>query len=332
MKKIEIIQAILKGKQFQLTRDATAREFAPANIALCKYWGKRDRELNLPMTSSLSISLGTFGTTTHLEIIDAETDRVAFNDDSIDFSSSFYKRLINFLNLFREENKWRLAIKIESTIPLAAGLASSASGFASLIKTMNLLFNWQLDTPELSILARLGSGSACRSIDSGFVEWNAGVREDGMDSYGKKLASEWSELCIGLLIFSSKEKLISSREAMERTVETCPFYRLWPKKVEEDYIAVKQAIQNLNFHQLGTSAESNALAMHALMMSSWPPVIYSLPETLLAMQKIWALRQQDLAIYFTQDAGPNLKLLFLKQDQACVLDHFPTMQVIHPFE
>ncbi len=331
MKKADIVQAILGKKQNNQAAPSPVKSFAPSNIALCKYWGKRDQELNLPVTSSLSVSLGERGTTTELKVSHIEQDVIIHNNELYDLASPFCKRLIAFLDLFRVTHKWHLQITIQTNIPLAAGLASSASGFASLIKSLNQLFHWELKPHELSILARLGSGSACRSIWPGFVEWHVGERADGMDSHGEAIPEVWPDLCIGLLILSHQEKQISSRDAMQRTVTTSPFYSLWPTKVSEDLSAIKQAIYTRDFHLLGKVAESNAMAMHATMLSSWPPIIYAIAETVIAMQNIWKMRYQGLTIYFTQDAGPNLKLLFLRTDEDIIRTHFRMIEVVQPF-
>ncbi len=331
MKKSDIVSQILGKKQNNKPFLSLSKMFAPTNIALCKYWGKRNDELNLPVTSSLSISLGKKGATTEIQISDEAQDRVTLNNQIIDTTSTFYKRLIEFLNLFFPQRTMRFQINTITNIPTAAGLASSASGFAALVLTLNQLFNWELAEYELSILARLGSGSATRSIWQGFVEWRMGTREDGMDSYGEPITKIWPELCIGLLIISTSEKPISSRDAMKRTLTTSPFYSAWPSKVADDLLLIKQAIHEQDFQLLGKTAESNAMAMHATMLSAWPPISYALPETVLAMQKIWQLRQEGLQLYFTQDAGPNLKLLFLKKDSDVVRAHFPHCEILQLF-
>jgi diphosphomevalonate decarboxylase len=163
------------------------------------------------------------------------------------------------------------------------------------------------------------------------VHWHAGIRSDGMDSHGESLRARWPEFCIGLLIFSESEKAIPSRVAMQRTITTSALYQAWPSKVSRDLAAIKQAIGNKDFQLLGKAAESNATTMHATMLSAWPPIIYSVPETLVAMQRIWELRNEGLQIYFTQDAGPNLKLLFLQRDIDNVLASFPSIEIIQPF-
>ncbi len=332
MNKSEVVSLILGDRAQSVAQNTSATTFAPTNIALCKYWGKRNSELNLPITSSLSISLGDKGATTTLSITNQSQDIVTLNNEPIAISSNFSKRLVAFLDLFRTPHALHFKIDIQVNIPLAAGLASSACGFASLVLALNKLFNWQLTPEYLSILARLGSGSASRSIWSGFVEWEKGIDTNGMDSHGKLLSETWPELCVGLLLINKTEKKISSREAMQRTIDTSTLYSLWPDKVNQDLIKTKQAIHEKDFSLLGKTAESNALTMHAIMFSAWPPISYFLPETVSVMHKIWELREQGAAIYFTQDAGPNLKLLFLSSDVELVKSHFPVVELIRPFE
>lgn len=307
--------------------------FAPTNIALCKYWGKRNIELNLPMTSSLSVSLQDKGALTNLICHDAEDDLIILNGQEVPADTQFKKRTSDFLDLFRPDKSWHLKIDISMNLPVAAGLASSACGFASLVAALKDLFGWQLGQRELSILARLGSGSACRSLWPGFVEWHAGVQPDGMDSFAEPLPFEWPELHIGLLPISLAEKPISSRKAMQRTVDTSVLYASWPRKVLQDLIIIKQALHSKNFSLLGGTAESNALSMHATMLSSWPPISYFLPETIAAMHKIWDLRRhQGLGLFFTQDAGPNLKLLFLEKDKKAIMELFPSLEDVKLFD
>ena len=331
MKKIDVVHHILKDRKHQLPGNESGKAFAPSNIALCKYWGKREQELNLPVTSSLSISLGNQGATAAMSLHDREYDEMILNGKPVDPASSFSQRLVSFLDLFRTPQSPRFSILIESNIPIAAGLASSACGFASVVKTLDALYGWDLQQHELSVLARLGSGSASRSIWQGFVEWHRGEREDGMDSHADSIPHVWEDLRIGLLILSTQEKGLGSREAMQRTVATSSLYSAWPAKVGSDLFSLKQAIQSQDFDLLGKTAESNALTMHATMLSALPPFNYALPETVLTMKKIWDLRQSGLSIYFTQDAGPNLKLLFREQDRMTIESHFRQMKVVNPF-
>jgi diphosphomevalonate decarboxylase len=320
----QIVDQIIDNRRTICHQQAEA--FAPANIALCKYWGKRDTQLNLPLTSSLSISLGKLGSQCTLKQSNTNHDSVILNNNELAPDSKFVTRLTRYLDLFRPDNSTHYQLETNNTIPTAAGFASSASGFASLVLALNKLHNWQLNNTKLSILARLGSGSACRSLWQGFVEWHAGKRDDGMDSFAEPLTSPaWPELKIGLLVLTSAQKPIGSREAMQRTAETSILYRSWPDKVATDINTIRQAISEQDFRKLGSTAESNALAMHATMMASLPPVLYWLPESVEIMHRIWQLRADGLPLYLTMDAGPNIKLLFQNQHRTDIQREFPNI-------
>ena len=167
---------------------------------------------------------------TTLSLHNAAEDLIIFNEKELQNDSAFATRLVHYLDLYRLKNQWALKIEIKMNIPVAAGLASSACGFASLVSAMNDLFQWKLNQRELSILARLGSGSASRSLWTGFVEWHAGVEADGMDSYAQPLMHEWPDLHVGIVSITHAEKPLSSRAAMQRTVENSTLYDSWPKK------------------------------------------------------------------------------------------------------
>ena len=331
--KIEFVKRILKGHTPAVKEKATA--FAPANIALVKYWGKRDSELNLPVTDSLSIDLGDLGTETSIEYSPDGRDYVILNGNVLDLNDPFAVKVINFVDLFRgalnqaATNQPALAITTENNIPTGAGVASSASGFAALTKTLDKYFDLRLTDQELSLLANLGSGSASRSIFKGFVYRHAGTDPDGMDSYSEPLPYTWPELKIGLITVSTKAKRISSREGMERTVATSPLYKQWPQQVKEDMEKMLTAIKEKDFELLGSTAESNALAMHACIQASVPPINYFEPETVAIINKVQELRKNGLPLYLTIDAGPNVKLLFLEQDEEKVKNEFPEIRIVN---
>lgn len=326
--KQKVIQEILE-KQAHYQPKQSGQAFAPSNIALCKYWGKRNSELNLPITSSLSISLADKGAYTTIGHSDRE--QVYLNHELVPMDHPFALRVSTFLDLFRPSQDIRYRLDTTLNIPVAAGLASSACGLAALVSALDDLYGWQLPKSTLSILARLGSGSAARSLWHGFVEWHAGQQPNGLDSFAELLPTIWPEFRIGLHILHSQQKPISSREAMQITVNTSVLYQSWPQQVAQDLLKLKPAIINHDFEQLGATAENNALAMHATMQSSWQPIVYSKPETLAAMQQVWELRKQGIPVYFTQDAGPNLKLLFLENNLLAIKNIFPNLEVIAPF-
>lgn len=321
----QAVEALLPHRDPQ---QHSAEATAPANIALCKYWGKRDEELKLPLTGSLSISLGSLGTTTCISR--ADRDEFLLNGVPQAPDSKAVRRLFSFLDLFRSPET-RFRVDSVNRIPMAAGLASSASGFAALVLALNELYQWRLTSKELSILARLGSGSASRSIEHGFVEWRPGSLEDGSDSYAEPLDAVWPEFRIGILTLSSAEKPVGSGEGMQRTLDTSTLYHAWPREVARALPIIRQAIHDRDFPTLGAAAEQNALSMHATMIAAWPPILYWRPKTVATLHQVHQLRAQGLGVYATLDAGPNVKLLFLEKDQPALCEAFPELQVVEPF-
>lgn len=321
--------------------------FAPSNIALSKYWGKRNVELNLPINSSLSISLGSLGTQTEVRVREEApplalehensgsnaSDVVYLNGILQPAETSFARRISGFLDLFRPMlGACGFEVRTENNIPTAAGLASSASGFAALVMALDDLAGWGLDKKNLSMLARLGSGSASRSVYDGFVQWNGGEQSDGLDSFAEPLPVQWPEFRVGVLELTDAKKPVGSRDGMNRTVETSELYKSWPAQANADIQVIRAAIQERDFTVLGKTAENNALSMHATMMSAWPPLIYLQPESIEQIHKVQRVRADGLEVYLTIDAGPNIKLLFLEENEADVVSAFPGLQVIRPFE
>ncbi len=325
MKRQEFINQLLKRAKGK--PGVRGEAFAPANIALCKYWGKRNAELNLPVNSSLSISLGKLGTRTIIKFA-KNADRIFLNGKVA--PKAFAARLSAYLDLFRKADQF-FEVRTENNIPTAAGLASSASGFAALVKALNELMGWKFNARELSMLARVGSGSASRSLYDDFAVWHMGQRADGMDSYAESLDGAWPDLRVGILEVSKVRKKVGSTEGMNRTRETSELYEAWPEQAQCDYDELRTAIAAKDFPMLGKTAENNAMAMHATMMAAWPPLCYWKPQSVSLMQKVWASREEGLELYFTMDAGPNLKLLFLKKNQATVKKLFPKVQIVKPF-
>ena len=320
------VKNVLKDSGSSLKESGFA--FAPSNIALSKYWGKRDAALNLPVNSSLSVSLGDLGTKTELRL--ADESAVHLNGKVVDPADSFAIRTLEFLKRFRMLGT-NFEVRTENNIPTAAGLASSASGFAALVMALDDLAGWGLDKKKLSMLARLGSGSASRSVFNGFVQWNAGSSVDGLDSYAEPLSNAWKEFRIGILELSKARKPVGSRDGMNRTVQTSELYKSWPAQANRDIETIRTAIEVRDFPTLGKTAEHNALAMHATMMSAWPPLIYLQPESMEMIHKVQHARADGIEVYLTIDAGPNIKLLFLADNETDVKTRFPALQIIKPF-
>ena len=260
------------------------------------------------------------------------SDQVYLNGQLQSPDSSFARRVSGFLDLFRPMlGNAVFEVRTENNIPTAAGLASSASGFAALVMALDDWAGWGLDKKKLSMLARLGSGSAARSVFNGFVQWHAGEKANGTDSFAEPLPNTWPEFRIGILELSSAKKPVGSRDGMNRTVETSELYKSWPQQAAADLAILRTAIDEQDFQTLGKTAERNALAMHATMMAAWPPLIYLQPETIAQIHKVQRVRSEGLEVYLTIDAGPNIKLLFLEENEAAVAAAFPGLQTIKPF-
>lgn len=327
MTKQEVVDRILSGRSRHPGRVGTA--FAPANIALCKYWGKRNETLHLPETSSLSISLGTLGAWTWIS--PACRDRVVVHGTPLPPAHPFARRLLRYLDLFRQGTSLHFHVTTCSNLPIGAGLASSAAGFAALVLALDRLFGWELCGRELSILARLGSGSACRSIHRGFVRWERGHAEDGSDSFARPLPFVWPALRVGLCIVSTEEKAIGSSAAMRHSAETSPRYAAWLRRVPGDLSRIEAALADGDFDRLGQTAEANALAMHAVLHAARPPIRYWTAQSVALLERVRSLRRDGLSLYATIDAGPNVKLLFQAEDTEQIRQAFPGVKIVCPF-
>jgi diphosphomevalonate decarboxylase len=321
-------QLIHQNAPYSPKTEGTA--FAPVNIALIKYWGKRNNALNLPVTDSLSIGLRTLGTTTSIRLHQGQ-DIIYLNNERLPFDHPFAQRTSRYLDLFRRQPNDGFMVMTKNDVPTGAGLASSASGYAALVLALNDLFQWQLDKTQLSILARIGSGSACRSLWDGLVHWHAGQQDDGLDSYATPLVYQLPTLRIGLLTLSNKTKPVSSRIGMQQTVHGLSLYPAWKTMVDTHLTQITQAFEKQDINGIGKISEHNALAMHATMLSASPALCYFLPETLATLQTLWSAREAGLNCWATLDAGPNVKLLFEAETAHDVKTLFPDINIIQPF-
>ncbi len=306
---------------------------AHTNIALIKYWGKRNQKLYLPMTSSLSLTLESLYTDTKVHFSpDFKNDTFILNHQ--EQSQEETDKISRFVDLFRQESGIHLPISIESVnhVPTAAGLASSASAFAALAAAINDALQMNLPAEKLSTFSRQGSGSSTRSLFGGLAMWHRGHGNDSDSSYAESIdAADWD---IGMLIIviNSQQKKISSRSGMQHTVESSPFYELWPREVERDLDEMLEAIQQRDIDKMGRIAEHNAMKMHATMLSANPSFNYFEPKTLTAIQKIQEMREQGLSCYYTMDAGPNVKILCpfsqIEQIKKILMEDFDEEQLI----
>ena len=295
-------------------RKATA--IAHPNIALVKYWGKRDVALNLPAVSSLSLTLDGFRTRTTVEW-GADHDRVVVGDTRA--SPQFEARAFAFLDTLIPDRP-PLHVLTESNFPVGAGLASSASGFAALTMAAQAAAQRSLDPTVLSRLSRQGSGSACRSFWGGFVEWACGEHEDGSDSHGAPIAPQthWDVRMV-VAIVEEGPKGTGSTEGMERSRATSPLYEVWTQQAQADVDEGREAVRLRDLDRLGAVMESSTLKMHATMHTASPPLMYWKPATLEILHTVFSLRERGVSAWMTMDAGPQVKVLCTAADaeQVC---------------
>ncbi|MDK7236883.1 diphosphomevalonate decarboxylase [Corynebacterium amycolatum] len=301
----------------------TATAVAHPNIALIKYWGKRDEAVQLPATGSLSLTLGIAPTTTTVSLIDdpsVTADSGTLNGQEM--VGKDLSRVQKFLDLVRERAGSTSFAEVTSTneIPTGAGLASSASGFGALALAAAKAYGLDYTPEKLSALARRGSGSACRSIFGGLVEWLPG--DDDASSHAVALPDSGLDLSLVVAVLAPGRKKIDSRAAMRRTVETSPFFPAWVEQVPRDIEDMKAAIAAADFTAVGELAEANAMRMHATMLGALPPVRYWNPDSVAALDLVATLRDEGTECYATMDAGPNVKVLCRSGDAETIADRF----------
>jgi len=239
---------------------------AHSNIALVKYWGKRNIPLNLPAVASISITLDGLFTETSVQFNDANSsDSLLLNGENA--LEKDRARLSNFLDLirFRSGIKKYASVESSNNFPTSAGLASSASSFACLALASTKAAEYSASKNELSELARLGSGSAARSIYGGFVEMDLGVMEDGSDSIAHQLhPADYWDLKVIIAITSEKKKKTGSTDGMESSRLTSPFYQPWIDSSPKDITEMRSAIAHKDFGKVSDISEFSCLKMHAL--------------------------------------------------------------------
>jgi len=300
--------------------EAVAR--ANSNVALVKYWGKRNEALNLPYTSSISITLGGLTTTAHAATRDdLRHDQVIV--DGRHAPAPVTARITAYLDMLRRmaAQPTRLIVELQSNFPVAAGLASSASTFAALATAASTALGIALSPAQLSILARRGSGSAARSIFGGFVEWLGGELGDGSDSYAVPIAAadHW-DVGFAIAITAEEPKQIGSSAAMSHSVKQSPFFPAWLQGQEDDLDAVRRGILARDLATVGEAMEHNCLKMHAVALAARPSLLYWKPATLAVIARVRELRDECTEAYFTIDAGPQVKVLCHLAERAAVAD------------
>ena len=298
---------------------------APSNLAFVKYWGKADFSLNIPSNGSISMNLSNATTTTTVEFSDAlRDDDVKIQGNNNPQAIVRVKKHLDRVRALAEVSTFAY-VRSENSFPTGTGIASSASGMAALTLAASEALELSLSEKDLSILARLGSGSASRSIPSGFVEWYQG--KSSSESYSAQIVPPdyWSLVDIAIAVTSS-EKQVRSTEGHKLAMKN-RFLNTRLEGMQRKLDDVRQAILEKDFIRFGQAVETEALEMHAIALTSsfmqnetwFSGVYYWSPETLEIMIAIQQWRVQGLACYFTLDAGPTVHVLCLEDQKEEVL-------------
>ncbi len=288
---------------------SSATAVAHPNVALIKYWGKRgDTRLNLPAVDSLSITLGALQTRTTVTFDSSfSQDRLLLDGQQ---QPAEHSRLSLCLDALREIAGERRFAQVESAndFPTAAGLASSASGYAALAVAGAAALGLAPSDPRLATVARIGSGSAPRSLHGGFAHLSYA---DGETVCTQVLGADAWPLGVAIAVTSESAKPITSRNGMTTSRDTSPYYSAWVESHPDDMREGLDSIGSRDFHKLAEVSEHSCLKMHAVMQSTRPPLIYWTAGTLACIQAIRSMRANGLPVFFTIDAGPQVKAICL---------------------
>ncbi len=290
-----------------------ATAIAQPNIALIKYWGKRDVARNLPATGSISITLSELYTQMSIELdTDLPGDVLLVNGDE---DRRFLTRISACLDNVLGEKRPYARINSQSNFPIAAGLASSASAFSAVTMAAAGAGGLSLSTQELARLSGRASGSAARSAYGGFVE----LHNDGDEIEVRSLcdAEAWP-LQVVVAITDTGTKATGSTVAMEISRKTSPFYDSWIQQQTSDLDTARAAIEQRDFTQLAAIAEHSCLKMHSVMWASRPPIVYWNSATMNCLQTVRRLQDEGCSVFFTIDAGPQVKAVCLPDESDVV--------------
>ncbi|KAF2709291.1 diphosphomevalonate decarboxylase [Pleomassaria siparia CBS 279.74] len=315
---------------------------APVNIAVIKYWGKRDPKLNLPTNSSLSVTLSQADLRTHTTASCSSSypssDSLILNGSSQDVSGARTQACFRELRALRKAiedgddslpklSTFPLKVVSENNFPTAAGLASSAAGFAALVRAIANLYELPSSPTELSRIARQGSGSACRSLFGGYVGWEQGSASDGSDSVAFQVApaAHWPNMRALILVASAAKKDVSSTSGMQTTVATSSLFasraaETVPRRMNE----MQKAIQEKDFEAFGKVTMMDSNSFHATCLDTYPPIFYLNDTSRAAIKVVETINTAagKIIAAYTFDAGPNAVIYYLEENEAKVAGLF----------
>ncbi|CAF9920707.1 MAG: diphosphomevalonate decarboxylase [Heterodermia speciosa] len=315
---------------------------APVNIAVIKYWGKRDPKLNLPTNSSLSVSLDQADLRTHTTASCSSSysspDTLTLNSKPESLEGARPQACLSSLRALRSELEEKdpslpklstlpLRIVSSNNFPTAAGLASSAAGFAALIRAIADLYELPQDPTTLSLIARQGSGSACRSLLGGYVAWDHGTEADGSDSKARLVApkSHWPSMRALILVASHEKKDVSSTAGMQTTVQTSQLFKTRAEVVVPAAMeAMEKAIAEKDFESFAKVTMRDSDSFHATCLDTTPPIFYMNDTSRAAIRAVENLNKRagKIIAAYTFDAGPNAVIYYLHENREAVVGPF----------
>ncbi len=289
---------------------------AHPNVAFIKYWGRKNETLRLPTNGSFSINLSGLSTTTTVEFSEKYTQDSIIIDRENQFEEA--ERVVKHLDRIRQMSKLNLKAKVmsQNNFPSGTGLSSSASGFAALTVAAVSAAGIKLSEKDLSILARQGSGSACRSIPGGFVEWKDADSSEESYAYSVFPSDHWDIADVVAVVSTEKKDVPTS--VGQKLAQTSPFFEARAARMADKLKQIKQIIEKKNFTEFGDLIEAEALEMHAIMITSNPSLIYWSVGTLKIMKLIKKWRAEGLPVYFTINTGQDIHLICEKKNSASV--------------
>nr|XP_016942081.1 diphosphomevalonate decarboxylase [Drosophila suzukii] len=308
---------------------------APVNIALIKYWGKRHEDLILPVNDSISMTLSTdelCAKTTVSASESFETNRMWLNGEEVPFEGSpRLQRCLKEVHRLAVANgsqkvppSWKIHIASVNNFPTAAGLASSAAGYACLVYSLSRLYDIPLNE-ELTTVARQGSGSACRSLYGGFVQWHRGALDDGSDSVAKQIApsSHWPNMHVLILVVNDERKKTASTKGMQQAVKTSQLIKHRVDKVVPERITqLREAIANHDFQTFAEITMKDSNQFHAIALDTYPPCVYmnDVSHRIVSFVHDYNEIMGGYHAAYTFDAGPNACLYVLEENVPQLLD------------
>ncbi|KAH3900758.1 probable Diphosphomevalonate decarboxylase [Saccharomycodes ludwigii] len=317
-----------------MTNIHIASATAPVNIATLKYWGKRDKVLNLPTNSSISVTLSQTDLRTLTSAATSPTftsNKLWLNGEEHPFNDARSVQVLTHLKELRKKlelenpalpkfSEWYLHIVSENNFPTAAGLASSAAGLAALVVSIAKLYQLPQSYSELSVIARMGSGSACRSLFGGYVAWEMGQLQDGSDSKAVEIApmEHWPQMKALILVVSADKKDTPSTSGMQLTVQTSELFKqrvdvVVPKRFKE----MTQSILDKNFAKFAELTMKDSNSFHATCLDSFPPIFYmnDTSKKIIKLCHHINTYYNETIVAYTFDAGPNAVLYYLQKNE-----------------